>query len=62
MTELTAIEKEAKKMMDGDTEHIECTVCAASINDLEGGTVYEEAAYEAGLCLSDYEPDNKAPA
>ena len=62
MTELTAIEKEAKQLMDGDTERIECTVCAAPINDLDCGTVYEAAAYEEGLCVDDYEADNKAPA
>ena len=59
MTELTAIEKEAKQMMDGDTERIECTVCAAPINDLDCGTSHEKDAYEVGLCLDDYEPGNE---
>ena len=33
----------------------ECSVCAAPIDELEQGTEEEEAAYAAGLCLTDYE-------
>lgn len=33
----------------------ECSVCAMPIDDLEQGTAEEEAAYDAGLCMTDFE-------
>lgn len=33
----------------------ECTVCGMPIDDLEQGTAEEEAAYDAGLCTTDFE-------
>ena len=33
----------------------ECTVCGMPIDDLEQGTGAEEAAYDAGLCMTDFE-------
>ena len=33
----------------------ECTECGMPIDDLEQGTAEEEAAFEANLCLQDFE-------
>ena len=33
----------------------ECTACGTPIDDLRQGTAEEEAAYDAGLCMDDFE-------
>jgi DNA-directed RNA polymerase subunit RPC12/RpoP len=35
-------------------EERECTACGTPIDDLEQGTEVEEAAYNAGVCLDDF--------